>query len=209
VTLSLKSVIGLSPRKYWLPHYTAGAPPGGDEYPVAPPLGERIVHQLSRFPLPGGCSGVLRAPRLDRREEAISDGSWSRNDTVWRTVVDLNRILLYADRDGVLHDVPQRHCLNVIDGIVAGEGDGPLAATPKRCGVLLAGCSAVAVDTVACEVMGIDPAAIGTLTGAQQLGRYPLVDWERIDTRVADGVPLPRFEFRLPPGWESCRRAAA
>src|SRR6185295_13052673 len=38
VTLSLKNMIGTTNQKYWLPHFTAGAPPDGDEYPEAPPL---------------------------------------------------------------------------------------------------------------------------------------------------------------------------
>jgi uncharacterized protein (DUF362 family) len=204
-TISMKSVIGLSPHKYWLPHYTAGTPPVGDEYPTSPSVVARFIHQLSRFPLPGGRSGILRAPRLRAAEEAVSDGSWYRNDTIWRTVVDLNRILLYAGKRGVLQDTPQRRCLNIVDGVIAGEGDGPLAATPVRCGVLIAGLNAVAVDTVACGIMGIDPQAIGYLTGAHTLKAYPLVDYDRIDTALI-GDRMPCFSFGLPLGWESTRQ---
>ena len=203
-TLSMKSVIGLSPNKYWLPHYTAGPPPLGDEYPQAPPLAARLIHQLSRFPLPGGCSGVLRAPELSGSERTISEGSWHRNDTIWRTVVDLNRVLLYADKNGVLQQMKQRHCLNIVDGVIAGEGEGPLAATAKHCGVLIGGLNALAVDTVACTIMGIDPQAIGYIRGAQELKLYPLVDYDRIETNLVGNV-MPRFSFRLPFGWESTR----
>src|SRR5581483_3467941 len=51
VTLALKSCIGLTNEKYWLPHYTAGSPAeDGDEYPFRPPLKVRIENQLQRFP---------------------------------------------------------------------------------------------------------------------------------------------------------------
>ncbi|HVN83395.1 MAG TPA: DUF362 domain-containing protein [Candidatus Binatia bacterium] len=207
-TICLKSVIGLSPYKYWLPHFTAGAPPHGDEYPILPSLWYRFVHQLTRFPLPGDRSGVLRAPSLTGHDEPISDGSWSGNDTIWRTVVDLNRILMYADRRGALQSTPQRRCLNIVDGIVAGEGDGPLAATPVHCGVLVGGLNAVAVDTAACGIMGVDPEVVGYLTGSRDLKTYPLIDYDKVDTILVDGA-LPRFAFQLPPGWESTRRHVA
>ena len=42
VTLALKSCIGLTNEKYWLPHYTAGTPAeDGDEFPFWPPLAVR------------------------------------------------------------------------------------------------------------------------------------------------------------------------
>lgn len=207
-TLSMKSVIGLSPKKYWLPHYTAGAPPRGDEYAESPPLAARIAEQLSRFPLPGGCSAVVRAPKLTARGEGNTGGSWSRNDTIWRTVVDLNRILLYADRAGALQPTPQRRVFTVVDGIVAGEGEGPLAASPKHCGVLIGGENLVAVDTVACEVMGIDPLAIRYLSGAEHLARFALTNGERIE-RIRVGGTMPRFSFQLPQGWDEPGAAIA
>lgn len=112
VTLALKSCIGLTNEKYWLPHYTAGTPADdGDEYPFAPPLAVRMENQLQRFPLPFDHSLIARAPSLaDGRSQNgflhgfIMEGSWQGNDTIWRTVLDLNTILFYADRDGLLGD---------------------------------------------------------------------------------------------------------
>ncbi len=63
VTLSLKSVIGLTSEKYWLPHFTAGDPSiGGDEFAGPQTWTDRIEHKLSRLPLPGDHSLVARAP---------------------------------------------------------------------------------------------------------------------------------------------------
>ena len=54
--------------------------------------------------------------------EVVRNGSWHGNDTIWRAVVDLNKILLYADGEGVMRDTPQRRYYAIVDGVVAGEG---------------------------------------------------------------------------------------
>src|SRR5262249_53593442 len=100
VTLSLKSVIGLTNEKYWLPHFTEGPPEiGGDEFDRSQGAGERVVSALSRLPLPRGHSLVARAPRFAAPPRII-DGSWEGNQTLWKTILDLNRILFFADREG-------------------------------------------------------------------------------------------------------------
>ncbi|MFQ5900480.1 MAG: DUF362 domain-containing protein, partial [Thermodesulfobacteriota bacterium] len=85
VTLSLKSVIGATNRKWWLPHYQAGVPPKGDEYPVEPSLKEKLFSRLSRFPLPGDHSLILYFPKINGKEASAGlvgqDGCWYGNDT--------------------------------------------------------------------------------------------------------------------------------
>src|SRR5438552_910581 len=63
VTLGLKNMIGTTNQKYWLPHFTAGAPPAGGDYPGPPPLGWRRQTFPSRRTLPGGHAAVVRFPR--------------------------------------------------------------------------------------------------------------------------------------------------
>jgi uncharacterized protein (DUF362 family) len=200
VTLALKSVIGLSHEKYWLPHFTAGHPGvGGDEYDRPQGLGERIENRLSRLPLPGGHSLVARAPRSPAPPKVI-DGSWEGNDTLWRTILDLNRALLFADRDGRVRDVPQRRTLAIVDGIVAGEGEGPLGATPVRAGLLVAGRDPALVDAVATRVIGFDPARIALVREAR--GGRLLPSGALDPEETLDGPPLDR-RFRPPRSWPS------
>jgi uncharacterized protein (DUF362 family) len=45
--------------------------------------------------------------------------------------------------------------LNIVDAVVAMEGDGPGSGDPREVGLLLAGGNAVAVDMIAAEVVGI------------------------------------------------------
>jgi len=60
--------------------------------------------------------------------------------------------------------------LIVVDGLIAMEGDGPIAGTPVGLNLLLAGTDAVAVDTVAARIMGIDPTEVLSLCLAQSMG---------------------------------------
>ncbi len=200
VTLALKSVIGLTSEKYWLPHFTAGDPSvGGDEYDRPQSLGERAEARLSRFPLPFGHSLIARAPRLDQPRRA-QDGSWEGNDTLWRTILDLNRAVLYADRDGILRPEPQRRYLTIVDGIVAGEGEGPLGATPIHAGILVGGFDPVLVDAETARIMGFDPRRIPQI---EQARTTPLLPTSAATVaRTLDGS-APQFHFQPPRSWPS------
>lgn len=198
VTLSLKSVIGLTNRKYWLPHFTAGDPgEGGDELDRPRTLGERVEDKLSRLPLPLGHSLIARAPRVGGPPKVI-DGSWEGNRTLWRTILDLNRLLLCADREGVVHEAPVRRYLTIIDGVVAGEGEGPLGATPVDAGLLLGGVDAHLADVVAVRLMGLDPGKIVLCNEAARCGLFATGE----PSVVLDGPP-PARAFRPPRSWPS------
>jgi len=47
--------------------------------------------------------------------------------------------------------------LSIMDGIVAMEGEGPSAGTPKNLGLLLAGADGVSVDAVMSRIVGVPP----------------------------------------------------
>lgn len=65
--------------------------------------------------------------------------------------------------------VPQ---VTLIDGVEGMDGDGPSAGRKREVGLLLAGCDAVAVDTVAAMAVGLDPTQIHTcqIAARQNLG---------------------------------------
>lgn len=203
VTLGLKNTIGLTNEKQWLPHFTAGDPTvGGDEYPRPPTLREQVASYLSRAPLPGGHSLILRAPRVDATA-AIMDGSWEGNRTLWRTILDLNLALLYADRSGGLQPAPQRRMLTVLDGVVAGEGEGPMGATPLSAGLLLAGTHAARLERRAVRMMGFDPDKIPLIERAVAV----LDPSAEPDEHVHLGPPF-AHRFTPPRSWPSLRAGA-
>jgi uncharacterized protein (DUF362 family) len=207
VTLALKSCIGLTNEKYWLPHYTAGTPErDGDEFPFPPPLRVRAENQLQRFPLPFDHSFIARAPKLtDGRSQNgflhgyIMEGSWQGNDTIWRTVLDLNQVLFYADHEGRLQDTPQRRYLAIVDGIIAGEGEGPLASTPRAAGLIVAGRDPVLVDVACVRAMGYAVDAIPMVQRALDRPLLPSTDLDAL--RVSFDGPQPTGVFVPPKTW--------
>jgi uncharacterized protein (DUF362 family) len=209
VTLALKSCIGLTSEKYWLPHYTAGSPDeDGDEYPFPPPFRVRLENQFQRLPLPLDHSLIARAPVLSEGRPQngllhgyIMEGSWERNDTIWRTVLDLNRVLFQADRDGRMRDAPQRRYLALVDGIIAGEGEGPMAATPRHAGLLCAGQDPALVDLGCLRLMGLREQAVPMVMRA--FDRPLLPGSSAAALRLLVQGPWPEGAFAPPQTWPS------
>jgi hypothetical protein len=187
LTGALKITVGTSGHKELLPHHRmGGSARSGDCYrghSYFKDLAERIQYSGNRIPtgratrlLAFKAQTCIRLARLFG-SDATFDGSWSGNDTIWRTCLDLNRILLYGKPDGTLSDVPQRTLLYVTDAIIAGEGEGPLAPTPKPLGLLSLGLNPAAVDYVHAFLMGLDWRRIPIVRGAFGDFAHPLVDF--------------------------------
>jgi uncharacterized protein (DUF362 family)/NAD-dependent dihydropyrimidine dehydrogenase PreA subunit len=93
--------------------------------------------------------------------------------------------------------------LNIVDGSIGQDGEGPLYGRRADAGVLVAGRDSLAVDLVCCDLVGVDPQTIGHVRlGQEQLGpRRPRVIGERVEvTRQFElpQVPPPyRFAFWL------------
>ena len=61
-------------------------------------------------------------------------------------MLDINKIIYYADKEGVLQDTVQRRFFSLGDMIIAGERNGPLSPSPKQCGCIVCSESPVAFD---------------------------------------------------------------
>jgi hypothetical protein len=139
------------------------------------------------FPLFGPLRGVIAKPVKalgkgifgDTNTNTIRSGNWYGNDTTWRMVIDLNRILMYADKSGHLQDNPARRIFCIVDGIVGGEGNGPLDPTPKPAGLVLVGTNPVAVDLVCARLMGFDYKRLPVLRQALDNHSLPITAFER------------------------------
>ena len=166
VTLALKNMVGINGDKNLLPHHcVGGVDEGGDEFPgrsVADRLRSRATEVARKFLAKGIGTSVVRAVRraedAARGSDFIRSGNWFGNQTTWRMCLDLNRVLYYSDANGAHFDArgPVRSVLTVIDGIVAGEGEGPLAPHDRALGVVLASTDPVALDLAAVALMGFD-----------------------------------------------------
>jgi uncharacterized protein (DUF362 family) len=226
VTGALKNLVGINGDKAYLPHFSRGAPKwGGDEYwdegrwifwtqnTMREVLRARAMwaYKLAR-PFWLGFKAVRRtlhvAPPGPAQDFYVGGGSWHGNETIWRMVYDLNRLLQCVDREGTLQAAPQRHYFCIVDGLIGGEGDGPLFATPKPVDWMVFGADPFAIDAVLCWCMGFDPARVPILA---HRSRYRGPDWGRF---ALDQLPVSidgaatsltaietRFDFKPPPGW--------
>lgn len=220
VTLCLKNLVGINGNKNYLPHHRAGAPSiGGDEFPDTKGAWYRRLRAMAvdaARPLLAAGRLVplfrkLRALDLATRpKDMVRNGNWWGNDTVWRMVHDLNRILLYADADGLVRDTRQRQVHHVIDGLVGGEGDGPLAPDRKGMGLVVQSRDAVAADLVTAALMGFDPFSIPIIREALAPHVLPISELGpegeglviRFEGReVKRWQDLPDLGFRAHPGW--------
>src|SRR3989338_6774567 len=51
---------------------------------------------------------------------------------------------------------PVKTNLNIIDAILAGEGQGPMRSSPKKCGMIIAGFNPLSVDITGTRIIGFD-----------------------------------------------------
>jgi uncharacterized protein (DUF362 family) len=168
ITIAIKNFMGLASLKDSLPHFKVGSPEeGGDQFihkSVRKNIGtwmhDRI--QTSPFLIEKFFFAVLKnlnwgLGKIIPFKDDVSEAMWPGNDTVWRTLLDLNRAAFYSDKDGNICDTIQRKNFCIVDGIIGGDGNGPVSPDPVYSGVLIAGANPVAVDTVAVTLMGFDP----------------------------------------------------
>jgi len=103
-----------------------------------------------------------------RGGDFIRAGNWHGNQTTWRMCMDLNRCLYYSDRHGLHLDAPApvRQVLTVLDGVVAGENEGPLAPTDRPLGAIVVSTDPVAADLAAVRLMGFDERRIPKIRSA-------------------------------------------
>lgn len=186
VTLSLKNLVGVHGNRNYLPHHTMGTPAeGGDEFEKSTgmnSLQSKLIRVLETVLARRGKGGLVEKiikeigyKVFGKTEEVVRSGNWYGNDTAWRMVLDLNKILFYAATDGTMTEEPQRRYFTIVDGIIAGEGNGPMAPDPKPCGLLVGGFNPVAVDGVCAHVMGFDIEKIPLLFNAFRMKTFPLV----------------------------------
>ena len=184
ITCALKNLIGINGNKEYLPHHRiGGADLGGDCYPGNSRVKRMLEYAADQQNLTdSGTKGRVWgsvATQLNRVLHMMGDnlgieGSWSGNDTIWRTGLDLNRILLYGTADGSMADASQRRVVHLTDAIVAGQGDGPLSPQPLPLGLLFAGNNAACVDWFGAQLLDYDPQLLPIVREAFGSYRWPI-----------------------------------
>lgn len=102
---------------------------------------------------------------------------------------------------------PRRY-LAIIDGIVGGDGDGPLSPDPRAVGLIAASMDPVALDRVCAHIMGFEPDRLPLLSEPLRGGTYGITGLRRgidPDVRVSPATADWRrwhLGFSAAPGWQ-------
>ena len=179
ITACLKNLVGINSSKEYLPHHTnEGSKDKGDAYQKRHIIMRFANYMLDKKNALEHEGKYVRARALWHPiriffavgkvifHEKYNEGSWYGNETIWRTILDLNKILLYADKTGRICDSRQRKVFHIADMIISGENDGPVNPSAKPAGIIMAGRDAVAMDQVITSLMGFDWKLIPTLREA-------------------------------------------
>lgn len=211
ITAALKNSVGFNGDKNFLPHHRIGGTKyGGDSYEgghILRFVSERILDLSNKFvgrtlykPLlmSSMLFWKLSKPRLIDQWGA----AWYGNDTTWRMVLDINKILIFGKGDGTISNEPQRQLFSLCDGVIAGQGDGPLLPKPLSLGFLSFSNNAAINDYIFACLMKLKPDKIPLIQHAFAL--YPknfsniYLNGKRISLEC-----LKEFEIATlpPPGW--------
>jgi hypothetical protein len=175
VTISLKNLIGINVRKEYLPHHCMGdMTQGGDEYHDKNFFKKQEAKLLDVINYASAHKQYTKARflRIIKKvnsqfiklsKDRYREGSWYGNNTISKTITDLNKILLYADKQGVIHNKKQRNLLIVADLIISGEKEGPVLPSPKDVGIIALGNDPVCFDEAIATIMGMDIKKIPTM----------------------------------------------
>ena len=198
ITGSLKNLVGINTYRNYLPHNSIGTPAeGGDQFPTS--------HAKSRIEstfMPFIHQNILKNPFLAKffspviglgkkifgdNQITIRGGSWYGNDTLWRMVLDINKVLFYVNPDGTLRDgviSKMKKYISIVDSILAGEGNGPKAPDAKNVGYIIAGLNPVSVDAVCARMMNFDYKKIPSIENAFRIKSFPLVSFNVEDIKI-------------------------
>ena len=230
VTCAIKGCVGAVARKHCLAHHRKGPREcGGDEFSKDTFGVLRLLSSIDgrvQQTNPNRAAGrtlrfLLKLMRfVIRRLAPTINGAWPGNDTCWRMAVDIARLVVHVDRKGILHEEMIRPHLAFLDGVVGGEGSGPLSPSPVHTGALAFASCPVRLDEVAACLMGWDPCEYPIIREAGLVTKMPVSESVYNGARastcsndepsvILNGRRMAAFElrgyvhrkYRLPPGW--------
>ncbi|MEG0034728.1 MAG: DUF362 domain-containing protein [Bacilli bacterium] len=202
-TAALKNYIGVCSRKTSIPHNVTGSiEEGGDTY-----FGPKIIfetenvlrdrenrYQATHQKLKGNLVKCVRIPfyifRRITHKKYFGTGNWYKNDTIWRSILDINRIMIYSDINGVMCVEPQRKFLTIGDMIVSGEKNGPLAPSPKKMGIILCSEDPVAFDLAVIKLMGFKREFLPVLHKIPNIAKYKITSVEETDILISSNEEI-------------------
>jgi uncharacterized protein (DUF362 family) len=198
ITCCLKNLVGINTYRNILPHCSLGVKKeGGDQFYLSGTK-QRIegklmplIHQYIRTSplLSRGFSPFMRLGKkiFGNNKETIRGGAWFGNDTIWRMILDINKVLMYGNPDGTLRSDKlnsRKNYIAIVDAILCGEGNGPKIPDPKKLNYLIQGSNPAVIDAVCAELMGFDYQKIPVIKNAFRISKLSIVSCTEDDILV-------------------------
>ena len=211
ITGALKNLVGINGDKDYLPHHRVGGTGfGGDCYPgrnVLRRLSENFLDSANRnlgnskYNFYKTISIVLWRINKNSNYHRRAAG-WYGNDTTWRMVSDLNKIAENGLSDGTLSKIKIRNLFSISDGIIGGQGDGPIRPDPLPLGLIAFTNSSALNDAVMAKIMGFEFKNIPLLFNMinTQKIEQSIIEVNETSTNYIDIIKY-RIETIPPPGW--------
>ena len=120
-------------------------------------------------------------------------GGWYGNGTAWRMTLDIAKILNHATSKGKMNEQFTMKHIMFTDGVIGGEGNGPLSPSPVESNFLSYCDDVIIGDNVNCLVMGFDPDRIALIREAFSSMKYPLTHQRPDNLQVIlnnDSIPI-------------------
>jgi uncharacterized protein (DUF362 family) len=198
ITCCLKNLVGINTYKNYLPHHSEGGPSEeGDQFPsdnlnacIEGPLVGFLKQRVFQNTLLANILSPLNTVGkkvFGDSSKVVRNGSWYGNDTAWRMILDLNKVLSYANPDGTMRPETQKHAkryIGIVDAILAGEAEGPLSPDPVVMGKLICGTNPVSIDAACAILMGFDPLKIPAIANAFGIQHFPLCNFTLEDIGI-------------------------
>jgi uncharacterized protein (DUF362 family)/Pyruvate/2-oxoacid:ferredoxin oxidoreductase delta subunit len=91
--------------------------------------------------------------------------------------------------------------LYIMDGIMAMEGNGPRSGRPKKLGILLLSSDPIAIDSIACKIIDLDPELVPTSKPGERsgLGVYRYENIEVVGEKIEPLIDVNFEVIRTPP----------
>jgi uncharacterized protein (DUF362 family) len=215
ITGAQKNFIGICSDKEYLPHFRHGTPSsGGDENKHITILGKlysiidrkrcKYIENKNIFMQYIFCFilyTILKLRNIFFKKEFMN-GLWHGNDTIWRTILDINLLLLYGTMEGEVHfNRPPRNVLTIGDLIIAGEKSGPLKPSPKPLGIILASDNCALFDYIFCKITQFDLEFIPTVKNSCYnhllLDKFPEATYLRSNREEWNNILLKDIVFPI------------
>ena len=216
ITNAMKILVGVNGDKAFLPHHRIGASGyGGDCYPgknILRSMSERVLDKANKHigepmhkPLNLLAAALWKLSNPSKEQNLAA--AWYGNDTVWRMVMDINHIVRYGKLDGSISAVQQRCVYSLCDGIIGGQGNGPLSPEPLALGVLAFSNNSYYMDIIMGHLFSLQIEKIPNLKAAEKMINYNecklIINQKNADLNNLKAISV---DVKMAPGWEDYER---